>query len=92
MSCILAALRRVIAGAQGSQKAASVNSSSNSLSNERLLQWQHASDAALRICFELPQRTGRPNIGHATGRGALPDGRILFRAILSRGRGSDFRP
>ncbi|MFD1637654.1 hypothetical protein [Evansella tamaricis] len=30
----------------------------------------------------MPQRTGRPNIGHATGRGALPDGRILFRAML----------
>ncbi|MBU9710176.1 hypothetical protein KS419_00155, partial [Bacillus tamaricis] len=29
-----------------------------------------------RICFELPRRTGRPNIGHATGRGVLPDGRI----------------
>ncbi|MBU9711864.1 hypothetical protein [Evansella tamaricis] len=23
-------------------------------------------------------RTGRPNIGHATGRGVLPDGRIQF--------------
>ncbi|MFD1639313.1 hypothetical protein [Evansella tamaricis] len=23
----------------------------------------------------MPQRTGRPNIGHATGRGALPDER-----------------
>ncbi|MFD1638829.1 hypothetical protein, partial [Evansella tamaricis] len=23
----------------------------------------------------MPRRTGRPNIGHATGRGALPDGR-----------------
>ncbi|MBU9711501.1 hypothetical protein [Evansella tamaricis] len=33
------------------------------------------SDAALRICFELPQRTGRPNIGNATGRGVLPDER-----------------
>ncbi|MBU9712779.1 hypothetical protein [Evansella tamaricis] len=35
-----------------------------------------------RVCFELPQRTGRPNIGHATGRGVLPDGRINFRAML----------
>ncbi|MBU9711480.1 hypothetical protein KS419_07015 [Bacillus tamaricis] len=25
--------------------------------------------------LEIPRRTGRPNIGHATGRGALPDGR-----------------
>ncbi|MBU9710651.1 hypothetical protein [Evansella tamaricis] len=23
----------------------------------------------------MPRRTGRPNIGHATGRGVLPDGR-----------------
>ncbi|MFD1637653.1 hypothetical protein [Evansella tamaricis] len=30
----------------------------------------------------MPQRTGRPNIGHATGRGALPDGRIYSRAML----------
>ncbi|MBU9710463.1 hypothetical protein KS419_01670, partial [Bacillus tamaricis] len=29
----------------------------------------------LAYFFELPQRTGRPNIGHATGRGALPDER-----------------
>ncbi|MBU9711770.1 hypothetical protein [Evansella tamaricis] len=35
----------------------------------------YASDAALRVCFEFPRRTGRPNIGHVTGRGVLPDGR-----------------
>ncbi|MBU9714157.1 hypothetical protein KS419_20685 [Bacillus tamaricis] len=30
----------------------------------------------------MSRRTGRPNIGHATGRGVLPDGRISYRAIL----------
>ncbi|MBU9713463.1 hypothetical protein [Evansella tamaricis] len=30
----------------------------------------------------MPQRTGRPNIGHGTGRDVLPDGRINFRAML----------
>ncbi|MFD1636166.1 hypothetical protein [Evansella tamaricis] len=30
----------------------------------------------------MPRRTGRPNIGHATGRGVLPDGRINNGAML----------
>ncbi|MBU9711377.1 hypothetical protein [Evansella tamaricis] len=30
----------------------------------------------------MPQRTGRPNIGHATGRGVLLDGRINNGAML----------
>ncbi|MBU9710627.1 hypothetical protein [Evansella tamaricis] len=30
----------------------------------------------------MPRRTGRLNIGHATGRGVLPDERTLYRAML----------
>ncbi|MFD1640144.1 hypothetical protein [Evansella tamaricis] len=40
----------------------------------------------------MPRRTGRPNIGHATGRGDLPDGRINNGAIASRGRGTALHP
>ncbi|MBU9711903.1 hypothetical protein [Evansella tamaricis] len=31
----------------------------------------------------MSRRTGRPNIGHATGRGVLPDGRIHYREVLA---------
>ncbi|MBU9714557.1 hypothetical protein [Evansella tamaricis] len=42
----------------------------------------------------MPQRTGRPNIGHATGRGVLPDertgrpniGHATGRGVLPDGR------
>ncbi|MFD1637110.1 hypothetical protein [Evansella tamaricis] len=36
----------------------------------------------------MSRRTGRPNIGHATGRGVLPDGRIRLGAFARRGRDS----
>ncbi|MBU9711625.1 hypothetical protein [Evansella tamaricis] len=35
-----------------------------------------------RVYCELSQRTERPNIGQATGRGALPDGRMIYIAML----------